>query len=96
MKTELAETATTIEAKLSELERERLRIGAEGIAVLKRLDPWLAKFAGEIWDDPEDVADWFTDKVESLGWRTPWQCIARGDRDEVVRILNSIAHGLPA
>lgn len=95
MNTGLIQTANEIATRLSQLENERLRIGTDGMAVLKRLDPEMAKFAEDLWDDPEAMADWFTQEVESLGWQTPWHCIAEGKRDEVMKILNAIAYGLP-
>lgn len=95
MDTALLDMAKEITAKLTQLQEARRRIGHEGISVLQRLDPETAKLAQDILDDPENIADWFTEEVESLGWRTPWQCIAEGEREEVQRILNAIAHGLP-
>lgn len=96
MEEDLIESAATISAKLVKLEEERRRIGQEGLAALERLDPEIASFAKNLWDDSDHIADWFTCEVESLQWRTPWQCIAEGERDQVLRILGCIAYGMPA
>lgn len=96
MRNELSETAAQIAAKLSMLDEERCRIGREGMKALARLDPDTAKMAKDLWVDPEQAVDWFTGEVESLGWKTPWQCIADGDREAVQYILNCIAYGIPA
>jgi len=92
----LVKSAAAISTKLARLEKERRRIGREGMASLRRLDPEMAKFVKTLWGDPQHAVDWFTGEVESLGWRTPWQCIAEGERDEVQRILYAIAYGIPA
>lgn len=91
----LIKSAASISTKLAQLEKERRRIGLEGMASLKRLDPEMAKFVKSLWDDPQHAVDWFTREVESLGCRTPWQCIAEGERDAVQRILYAIAYGIP-
>lgn len=92
----LMDTAVQIAAELAKLDDERRRVGRAGLAALKQLDPETAGLAKELWDDEDDAVDWFTAQIESLGWRTPWQCIVEGERDLVQRELRAIAHGLPA
>lgn len=97
MSDNLIDTAKAFSAKLTQLSDERHRVGQAGLSVLKKLDPEMAASVSELWGDDEDnAADWFTDEVESLGWRTPWQCIAEGEREEVLRILGCILYGHPA
>ena len=96
MDNELIETAKQFATKLSQLKDERRRLGQAGMTALSRLDPEMAEFANSLWENSDHAADWFTQEVQSLGWRTPWQCIAEGKRSHVMRILVSIAHGLPA
>lgn len=96
MDNELIETAKQLAIKLSQLKEERRRVGQAGMVALSKLDPEMAGFARGLWKNPDHAADWFTQEVQSLGWRTPWQCIAEGNRNKVMRILVSIAHGLPA
>ena len=94
---DLVGTAKAFAAKLTQLADERHRVGQAGLSALNRLDPEIASAVHELWGEDEDkAADWFTDEIPSLGYRTPWQCIAEGEREEVLRILGSIAHGLPA
>lgn len=92
----LRDTAVQIAADLAKLDDERRRVGRTGLAALKQLDPETAGLAKELWDDEDDAVDWFTVPIESLGWRTPWQCIGEGERNEVQRVLKAIAYGLPA
>ena len=96
MDNELIETAKQFAMKLSQLEEERRRLGQAGMMALSKLDPEMAEFANSLWENSDHAADWFTQEVRSLGWRTPWQCIAEGKRSQVMRVLVSIAHGLPA
>jgi uncharacterized protein (DUF2384 family) len=96
MSDELIKKAKVIEAQLNALAEERRRIGRDGLVLLRRLDSETAQLVSEIWNDDEDAVEWFTEPVESLGWNTPWQCIADGNLGEVQRILGSIIHGLPA
>lgn len=90
---DLIKTGTAISMRLAKLEEERRRIGQEGLATLEHLDPEIASFVKRLWGDSDHAVNWFTHGVKSLQGRTPWQCIADGDRDEVLRILNSIAYG---
>lgn len=92
---ELIKTAAGISARLEKLEKERHLVGQEGLVSLERLDPEIASLVKSLWDDPRRAANWLTHGVGSLRGRTPWQCIAEGDRDEVLRILKSIAYGIP-
>jgi uncharacterized protein (DUF2384 family) len=96
MSNELVKKAKIIEAKLHALAEERRRVGLDGLVLLRRLDSETARLASEIWTDDDDAVEWFTEPVESLGWKTPWQCIADGNLGEVQRILGSIIYGLPA
>ena len=97
MSDNLIDTARAFAAKLAQLADERHRVGQASLSALKKLDTEMAAAIYEVWGSEEDkAADWFTDEVESLGWRTPWQCIAEGEREEVLRILNCIVYGLPA
>lgn len=93
MNKELIDAAAGIAAKLAELENERRRIGAESMGTLMRLDPELAGLASTVLEDPQHAVEWFTQPVQSLGWRTPWQSIAAGERDRVKRTLHAIEHG---
>lgn len=93
MNKELIDAAAGIAAKLIELENERRQVGAEGMDTLMRLDPELARLAKTVLEDPQHAVDWFTHTVQSLGWRTPWHCIAEGNRDQVIRTLYAIEYG---
>lgn len=96
MADELKAMATRIAANLANLDEQRRRVGLEGMKALERLDPETANMAKSLWDHPLDAVDWFTQEVESLGWQTPWQCMADGGREDVQRIIASIQYGLPA
>lgn len=93
MNDELVKTATSVSARLAQLEDERRRIGLEAFAVSERLDPETAMLAENAFDSRQKAADWFTDEVQSLGELTPWQCIAEGNRDRVHNVLSAIEHG---
>lgn len=93
MADDLIKTGSSISTRLAKLEEERHRIGQEGLVALERLDPEIASFIKRLWGDSDHAVNWFTHGVKSLQGRTPWQCIAEGDRDEVLRTLNSIAYG---
>ena len=93
---DLIKTAAAISSRLDKLEEERQRIALEGFAALERVDPETATIAKNTFDDRQIAADWLTDEVESLGYLTPWQCMADGNREAVHRILNAIEYGLPA
>ena len=95
MNDELIKAAHVIGVQLKVLDEERRRVGRDGLALIKRLDPVTAQQVSELWPDSDAAVDWFTEPVESLGWKTPWQCIAEGNLGEVQRILGAIAHGLP-
>lgn len=96
MSEHLVDTARIIADRLRELEDNKKAIGAKAFFALEGLDHELVTIASSIWGDPVSASEWFTEQVESLGWRTPWQCLAEGERDEVVRILHCIQYGLPA
>ncbi len=93
MSDELIKKAEVIAAQLHTLAEERRRLGRDGLVVLKRVDSETAQLLSEIWNDDEDAVEWFTEPVESLGWKTPWQCIADGNLGEVQRILAAIIYG---
>jgi hypothetical protein len=96
MNEELIKVATEISGELHRLDEERRRIGLNGFEALERLDPELAAHGRHVWDnDTSGVSEWFTSEIQSLGWKTPWQCLAEGDRENVQRILGSIEYGLP-
>lgn len=96
MNENLNETAAGISSALEQLDAERRRIGLDGFTALEKLDPETANLAKSLWDDPQRAADWFTQEIPSLGSRTPWECIAVGERERVQKTLNAIAYGVPA
>lgn len=96
MNMELQEMAKDIASQLQWLESEYQDVAADAFQFLETNDPETAKLALEAFEDRDAAAAWFGDRVESLGWKTPWECMAEGLADEVQRILNAIIYGLPA
>lgn len=93
MNSELEKTAMSVAVRLKELADERQRVSEKGFVGLNSLDPALAALAKDVFQDQVHAARWLADEIRGLGWRTPWECLARGERAEVERVLYAIAYG---
>ena len=96
MNTEFQEKTQEVVEQLRWIESEYQDVAADAFQFLETHDPETAKLALEAFEDRNAAAGWFGGRVESLGWKTPWECIAEGQTDEVQRILNAIIYGDPA
>lgn len=96
MNTEFQGKTQEVVEQLRWLESEYQDVAADAFQFLETHNPETAKFALEAFEDRDAAAAWFGDRVESLGWKTPWECMAEGLVDEAQRILNAIIYGLPA
>lgn len=62
---------------------------------LREIDPEVAARAVYVFDDQTDAALWLTKPVITLNGITPLQALAKGKREDVLRVLNGILYGLP-
>lgn len=63
---------------------------------LRDIDPEVADQAIHVFDDKTRAATWLANPVRSLGGVTPLQALAEGRREDVLRVLDQIAHGVYA
>ena len=85
------ELARLAERHQSQVERSLLEL----LDRLREIDPEIAARAVYVFDDQTDAALWFTKPVITLGGMTPLQALAKGRREDVLRVLNEILYGLP-
>jgi len=62
---------------------------------LREIDPEIVERAVYVFDDQTDAAIWLTKPVITLSGITPLQALAKGKREDVLRVLNGILYGLP-
>lgn len=79
-------------AELHQLQHERLLL--EVFDGLHDIDPEVADRAIHVFDDRTGAATWLANPVRSLGGVTPLQALAEGRREDVLRVLNQILHGI--
>ena len=85
-----------VNARLRRLEAEYCGTLVGAFAVLEQYDSETAQLALDAMENRDNAALWFGDHVGSLSGRTPWECLAAGDVNQVRRVLNAIVYGLPA
>ncbi len=61
---------------------------------LRDIDPEVAERAVDVFDDKTGAASWLANPVRSLGDIAPLQTLAEGKREDVLRVLNQIRHGV--
>ena len=89
------EESKNIVGKLQWLEAEYKAAVLDAFFVLLQSDPHTAKLAIETFNDSDKAAVWFGDHIGSLGGRTPWECLAQGNVEQVRQVLNAIIYGIP-
>ena len=85
--TELAQLA-----ELHHLQHERSLL--EMLDGLRDIDPEVADQAIHVFDDRTGAAAWLANPVRSLDGVTPLQALAEGKREDVLRVLHQIRHGV--
>ena len=85
--TELAQLA-----ELHQLQHERSLL--ELLDALRDIDPGVAERAVDVFDDKTSAAGWLASPVRSLGDIAPLQALAEGKREDVLRVLHQIMHGV--
>lgn len=93
---DLPSEAQKIVTRLRTWEREYRHVALEVYTLVEQGDEETAKLALEVFGHRNRAALWFGDRVESLGNKTPWECLAEGRVEDVRRILNSIIYGVLA
>jgi len=63
---------------------------------LRQIHPEIADRAVHVFNDKTKAAGWLVSRVRSLGGATPLQALAEGRRDDVLRVLGQIVHGVYA
>lgn len=81
-------------AELQQLQHERLLL--ELLEHLRAIDPEVAERAIHVFDDKASAANWLAIPVMSLGGVMPLQALAEGKREDVLRVLGQILHGVYA
>ena len=79
-------------AELHQLQHERSLL--ELLDNLRDIDPEVAERAVDTFDDKASAANWLASPVRSLGDITPLQALAEGKREDVLRVLHQIRHGV--
>ena len=79
-------------AELHQLQHERSLL--ELLDNLRDIDPEVAERAVDAFDDKTSAANWLTSPVRSLGDIAPLQALAEGKREDVLRVLHQIMHGV--
>ena len=79
-------------AELHQLQHERSLL--EVFDGLRAIDPEVADQATHVFDDRTGAAAWLANPVRSLGGVTPLQALAEGRREDVLRVLHQILHGI--
>lgn len=79
-------------AELHQLQHERSLL--ELLDALRDIDPKVAERTVEVFDDKTSAASWLASPVRSLGGVTPLQALAEGKREDVLRVLHQIRHGI--
>lgn len=81
-------------AELQQLQHERSLL--ELLDHLRTIDPEVAERAIYVFDDRTSAANWLANPVISLGGVMPLQVLAEGKREDVLRVLGQILHGVYA
>lgn len=81
-------------AKLQQLQHERSLLDL--LDHLRAIDPEVAERAIYVFDDKASAANWLASPVMSLGGVMPLQALAEGKREDVLRVLGQILHGVYA
>ena len=82
--------------QLNELERKRHELGIAAYQEIKSSDGEMSSLLRETFDSNEhEISAWLTDHILILG-ASPVAVLAHGERDEVIRVLANICHGLCA
>ena len=79
-------------AELHQLQHERSLL--ELLDHLRDIDPEVAERAVDAFDDKTSAASWIANPVRSLGDIAPLQALAEGKREDVLRVLHQIMHGV--
>ncbi len=79
-------------AELHQLQHEHSLL--EMLDNLQAIDPEVAERAIHVFDDKTGAATWLANPVRSLGGVTPLQALAEGRREDVLRVLHQILHGI--
>lgn len=79
-------------AELHQLQHERSLL--ELLDALRDIDPEVAERAVEVFSDKTSAARWLTNPVRSLGGVIPLQALVDGKREDVLRALQQIRHGV--
>ena len=79
-------------AELHQLQHERSLL--EMLDNLRAIDLEVAQRAVGVFDDKTSAASWLASPVRSLGGVTPLQALAEGKREDVLRVLHQIGHGV--
>ncbi|TAM43562.1 MAG: DUF2384 domain-containing protein [Gammaproteobacteria bacterium] len=61
---------------------------------LRSIDPEVAEQTIYVFGDRTKAARWLTGPIKSLGGVRPLQVLAEGKREDVLRVLHQIGHGV--
>ncbi|MBI5115046.1 DUF2384 domain-containing protein [Candidatus Poribacteria bacterium] len=61
---------------------------------LRDIDPEIADIALRVFNDRAKAIHWLASPVRSLGDIAPLQALAEGKREDVLRVLHQIMHGV--
>lgn len=63
---------------------------------LRAIDPGVTEQVIRVFGDRASATSWLINPVRSLGGVIPLRALADGKREDVVRVLNQIGHGVYA
>lgn len=95
MQSELQEVAGKISQLFRQMETEYRSEAIAALRALERLDPETAWLTVEVLGSRSEAALWLTEHLGPLCGERPWDYIARGQGDEIRRVLNAIKCDLP-
>ncbi len=95
MNADYQEEARQIVSRLRSLEGKYRRELRKAFSVFERHDPETVALAIDAFDHRDRAALWFGDRVQSLGYKTAWECVSEGRVVWVRQILSSIIWGIP-
>lgn len=79
-------------AELHQLQHERSLL--EQLDALRDIDPDVVRQTVEVFDDKTNAANWLASPVGSMGGVIPLQALVDGKREDVLRALQQIRHGV--
>lgn len=80
----------------ADFEQEHAERLEELLQRLEALDPEVAQQAVFVFEDRVEAALWLTSLHLALGKRSPYELLARGQRQEVLEALMRFLHGIPS